>query len=208
MGEGEGGRTIAVGRDGRLSGLRLRDAFVAGINAAGLNAVDVGIVPTPVLYFSQFHLDVDGAVQITGSHNPPEFNGFKLLIMKETLHGDTIQEVRRRIEAGRFESGSGLVISEEIIPAYIEHIHQNVHVQKPLRIALDSGNGVAGLAAPQLMRELGCQVTELYSEVDGTFPNHHPDPTVEENLQDLKEIVLKEGLDFGVGYDGDSDRIG
>ena len=202
------GKRIAVGRDGRVSGARLRDALIKGVRQAGVDVLDVGMLPTPVLYFSQHNLDVHGAVQITGSHNPPEFNGFKLLIQKETLYGDTIQEIYRRIQAKRFQTGEGKVRSEKVIPAYISHVVNDVKLKRPLRVALDSGNGVGGLVGPSIFRKLGCEVIELYSEVDGTFPNHHPDPTVEKNLVVLRETVLREKLDFGVAYDGDADRIG
>ncbi len=202
------GKRIAVGRDGRVSGARLRDALIKGVRQAGVDVLDVGMLPTPVLYFSQHNLDVHGAVQITGSHNPPEFNGFKLLIQKETLYGDTIQEIYRRIQAKRFQTGEGKVRSEKVIPAYISHVVNDVKLKRPLRVALDSGNGVGGLVGPSIFRKLGCEVIELYSEVDGTFPYHHPDPTVEKNLVVLRETVLREKLDFGVAYDGDADRIG
>lgn len=203
-----GGKTIVIGRDGRTSGPELRDGFREGALTAGIDVIDIGMVPTPVLYFAQYFLDTDGAVQITGSHNPPEFNGFKMLIMKETLYGDTIQEIYKRIQNQAFTSGSGVVRKENVIPAYIEHIMNDIKIQRPLKLVLDSGNGIAGIVAPDLFRHLDVEPMELFSEVDGNFPNHHPDPTVEENLQDVKRVVLENNLDFGVAFDGDGDRIG
>ncbi len=203
-----GGETVAVGRDGRSSGPMLVKGFSEGVMESGVNVVDLGMVPTPVLYFSQFHLDVDAAVQITGSHNPPEFNGFKMLIQKETLFGDTIQEIYRRINSETFAFGEGWTKDKNIKQDYIDYIANNIKLKHAVRTVLDSGNGVAGLAAPDLFRELGCEPLELFTDVDGSFPNHHPDPTVEENLVDVRKAVLDNKLDFGVAYDGDADRIG
>ncbi len=204
----KGGVRIVVGRDGRLSGPDLRDSFIEGALTAGVEVIDIGMVPTPVLYFADIHLKADGAVQITGSHNPPEFNGFKMMLAGETLYGEGIQELRRRIEDRRVTSGTGVLRGEDVIPDYLDRIVGDIRLARPVRLALDAGNGVAGLVAPELFRRLGSEPEELYSEVDGRFPNHHPDPTVESNLEDLKKTVLEDGLECGVAYDGDADRIG
>ncbi len=204
----EGGRRLVLGRDGRISGPGLRDAFSKGVRAAGVTVVDIGMVPTPVLYFAIYHLNPDGAVQITGSHNPPEFNGFKMTMGKTTVFGEMIQDLYRRIQKKDFRSGDGGYETADVLPAYLETITKDITLKRPVRVALDSGNGVAGLAAPQLFRLLGCEPLELFSEVDGTFPNHHPDPTVLKNLEDVKKAVLAEKLECGIAYDGDADRIG
>jgi len=204
----EGGSSLALGRDGRNTGPGLRDAFAKGARAAGVNVIDVGMVPTPVLYFALYHLNPDAAVQITGSHNPPEFNGFKMMMGKTTVFGDMIQELYRRIQAEIFTSGEGEYSEVDVLPAYLETVNKGIDVKRPVRIALDSGNGVAGIAAPTLFRILGCEPIELFSEVDGNFPNHHPDPTVPENLVDLMKVVAAEKLECGIAFDGDGDRIG
>jgi phosphomannomutase/phosphoglucomutase len=204
----EGGRKIAIGRDGRATGPNLRDAFVKGARGAGVDVIDIGMVPTPTLYFALYHLGPDAAVQITGSHNPPEFNGFKMMMGKKTVFGDMIQDLRKRIEKEQFSSGNGGYEEVDVLPAYIDHIVDNITLDRPVRVALDSGNGVAGLAAPKLFHRLGCEPVELYSNVDGNFPNHHPDPTVPENLEDVKKAVEIENLECGIAFDGDADRIG
>jgi phosphomannomutase/phosphoglucomutase len=203
-----GKREVVVGRDGRLSSPRFRGDLVQGMVAGGLDVVDIGVCPTPVFYFSLFHLDREGGVMITGSHNPPEFNGFKVCVGKETLYGEKIQDLRRIIESQKFSQAKGAVSFGEMIPAYHKFVVSNIRLQKKLRVVLDSGNGTAGLVAPQILRDLGCEVVELYSEIDGRFPNHHPDPTVPEYMKDLIETVQKKGADLGIGYDGDADRIG
>ncbi len=204
----EGGSSLALGRDGRLTGPGLRDAFVRGARAAGVDVIDVGMVPTPVLYFALYHLKPDAAVQITGSHNPPEFNGFKMMMGKQTVFGDMIQDLRKRIETHNFTSGEGGYREVQVVEDYIKHIAADVKPAREVKLALDSGNGVSGAVVGDLFRALGQNPVELFSEVDGTFPNHHPDPTVEANLVDLKRTVLEQGLEFGVGFDGDGDRIG
>jgi len=181
---------------------------VRGARSAGVNVIDIGMVPTPLLYFALYHLKPDAAVQITGSHNPPEFNGFKMMMGKRTVFGDMIQDLRVRIEQQNFSSGSGEYRELDVVEDYLAHITSNVKLKRPVRLALDSGNGIAGAVAPDLFRRLGCSPVELFSEVDGTFPNHHPDPTVEENLADLHDAVLSQGLECGVAFDGDGDRIG
>ena len=208
---GRGLRKVSVGRDGRLSSDELAGALADGIAAAGIHVVDIGRCPTPLLYYSLFRLDVDGGVMVTGSHNPPDYNGFKVCVGKETLHGDQIQEIRRILDKGDLASGDGGREETPIIPLYLEEMRRNFAslTELPrLRVVLDSGNGVAGLVAPELIRSLGCDVTSLYEDVDGTFPNHHPDPTIPENLSDLIARVRGDGADLGIGYDGDADRIG
>lgn len=206
----QGVKTVAVGRDGRATSPMLRDRLIRGLTAGGLDVCDIGMVPTPVLYFSLFHLPVDGGIMITGSHNAAEYNGFKLCIGKEALHGEGIQALRTVMEAGNFSSGEGRVTERPILPDYLVYLkkHFSSVDARHLHVVIDCGNGAAALVAQQALEQLGCRVTGLYCDVDGTFPNHHPDPTVVENLQDLIKIVQKSGADVGIGYDGDADRIG
>jgi phosphomannomutase/phosphoglucomutase len=201
-------RKVVVGRDGRLSSPQFRDLLIQGMVGGGLEVVDIGLCPTPVFYFSLFHLDREGGVMITGSHNPPEFNGFKVCVGKETLHGEQIQELRRIIETQKFESANGSVIREEIIPEYQKYVTSNIRLQRKMKVVIDCGNGTAGLVAPKVLKDLGCEVIELYPEVDGRFPNHHPDPTVPENMKDVISKVKESEAEVGIGYDGDGDRIG
>lgn len=210
MGRERGLKTVSVGRDGRASSPVLRDRLVRGLTAAGLTVVDVGVCPTPVLYFSLFTLPVDGGVMITGSHNASEYNGFKLCVGTEALHGEEIQDIRKVIEGGRFSSGSGTVTERPMLPEYLAYLKRHfAHVDAGrLHVVIDCGNGAAALVATQAMELLGCRVTGLYCELDGRFPNHHPDPTVVANLQDLIKTVKATGADVGIGYDGDADRIG
>jgi len=204
----QGKSRVVVGRDGRLSSPGLRDSIVRGMVTGGLGIVDIGLCPTPVFYFSLFHLDRDGGVMITGSHNPPEFNGFKVCSGKDTLYGEQIQELHRIIESRNFTEGPGSVSCQEVIPAYRKYLVENIRLQRRIKVVIDSGNGTGGLVAPQIMRDLGCEVYDLYSEVDGRFPNHHPDPTIPEYLQELVAKVKETGAEVGIGYDGDADRIG
>ncbi len=205
----QGGQKVVCGRDGRLSGPKLQQALIRGILATGVDVVNIGVTPTPVMYFSLFHLpDLDGGIQVTGSHNPPEFNGFKICVGKETIYGPKIQELRTLIEKEDFESGSGQETSYDILPDYKKFLSENIKISRPLKVVLDCGNGVTALTAPEAFARQGAEVTSLYCEVDGTFPNHFPDPVVEENLRDLRQKVREVGADFGVGYDGDGDRIG
>ena len=204
----QGKRKVVVGRDGRLSSPRFREPLVRGMMAGGMEILDVGLCPTPVFYFSLFHLDRDGGAMITGSHNPPEFNGFKVSSGKDTLYGDQIQEIRRIIESRNFSEGQGSVSTLPIIPAYHKFLVENLRLDRKIKVVIDSGNGTAGLVAPQILRDLGCEVIDLYSEVDGRFPNHHPDPTIPEYMKDLIAKVQETGAEVGMGYDGDADRIG
>ncbi|HKZ47092.1 MAG TPA: phosphomannomutase/phosphoglucomutase, partial [Thermodesulfobacteriota bacterium] len=204
---------VNVGRDIRLSSKTLRDALIEGIISTGVDVVDIDECPTPLQYFSIFHLSLDGGIMITGSHNPPEFNGFKITIGKETIYGQEIQEIRKIIE-GRCQwsggMGRGKIEYYDIIPAYIDFLKKQFKgsIKTPIKLVVDAGNGIAGPVAPKLLRELGCDVTELFCEPDGNFPNHHPDPTIPENLKDLIEAVKNQKADFGIAYDGDADRIG
>ena len=202
------GRRVAVGRDCRLSSDRIFAALAAGLRAGGADVIDLGVVSSPVLYWAVHHFGTDGGVQITGSHNPPAHNGFKLMLGTETLHGEAITELRRIIEAEAFASGSGAQLEVAPLGAYVDDIASRVHVARPLKIVVDAGNGTGGPAALALLERLGVEVVPLYTDMDGRFPNHHPDPTVEENLVELQDTVLAEGADLGVAYDGDADRIG
>ncbi len=202
------GKKVALGRDVRLSGESLFNSLSAGIRSAGVNVVDIGRVPTPVLYFSQYHLEVDGGMMITGSHNPPEFNGFKLIINKEGIWGKQIRAIADQIEQADFDTGDGAEETTDVIEPYIEMVKGKVKLSRPIKVVIDSGNGCGGLLAPRLFREMGCEVIELYSEPDGNFPNHHPDPTVVENMKDLQKEVTAQKAELGIGYDGDADRIG
>jgi phosphomannomutase/phosphoglucomutase len=208
LGGERGASTFAVGRDGRHSGPQLADALAEGLCAAGADVIDLGMVPTPVTYFAAHHLGCGSCVAVTGSHNPPDYNGLKMVVAGETLAGDAIQDLRRRIEAGRIASGKGKRSRVDVLDAYVERIAGDVELARPMRIALDCGNGVAGMLAPRLYRRLGCEVEELYCEVDGDFPNHHPDPSHPENLADLIARLKAGASEIGFGFDGDGDRLG
>ena len=198
---------IAVGRDGRLSGPQLSAALARGIQATGVDVVDVGQVATPMLYFAAYHLGTQSGVAITGSHNPPEYNGLKVVLGGDTLAGEAIQALRQRIESGNLESGSGSYTTRDIREDYLRRIVSDVKLSRPLSVVVDCGNGVPGATAPELYRRLGCTVKELYCEVDGTFPNHHPDPSNPANLADVIDTLKHEG-DIGFAFDGDGDRLG
>ena len=200
--------TIVVGRDGRLSGPQLSEALIEGITDTGCNVIDIGCVPTPVLYFATHSQDTHSGVIVTGSHNPPDYNGLKIMIDGETLSGESIQQLRERIETKNFISGQGRVDMLDVVPEYIERICSDVSVSRPLKVVVDCGNGVAGGVIPTLLNMLGCTVTELFCEVDGNFPNHHPDPSKPENLQDLIDAVKLNKADIGLAFDGDGDRLG
>ncbi len=206
----QGGTSVSVGRDCRSTSGRYAEAVIEGLVSAGLHVYDVGVCPTPLLYFSLFHLDLDGGIQITASHNPPEYNGFKVCSGKETLYGRQLQEIRRKIEQRDFEDRAGGRREEyAIVPPYQEHLLRDIPaLAKPLNVAIDAGSGVAGPVAPPLFRRLGCEVCEIACVPDGTFPVHHPDPTVPENLEMLIGKVKEKKADLGIAYDGDGDRIG
>jgi phosphomannomutase/phosphoglucomutase len=200
---------VAVGRDNRPSGQGLRDALVAGLTSCGVDVVDVGIVPTPLLYWSLSHLPVGAGIQITGSHNPPEYNGFKISLGKDSVHGEEIQALYRLASGNAFPSGEGTVRHEAVIDRYIADIvHRTGKLARPPRVVIDCGNGAAALVAPQLFSHLLPEAKCLFCESDGTFPNHHPDPTVLENLDAIVAEVKRGSYDFGVAFDGDADRIG
>jgi phosphomannomutase/phosphoglucomutase len=203
-----GHKELVVGRDGRLSSKAFSEAVIEGLTSTGCNVVDIGLCPTPVYYFSIFHLEKDGGVMVTGSHNPPDFNGFKISEGKSTIFGEKIQELRRLIEKGSFAAGKGSLTQAEVISAYQDHVQKNIHLDKKLKVVIDAGNGTGGVVAGPLLRRLGCDVEELYCDVDGRFPNHFPDPTIPANLNDLVDRVKKHRADVGIGYDGDADRIG
>jgi phosphomannomutase/phosphoglucomutase len=203
-----GGSAIAVGRDGRLSGPELAAALARGVLATGVDVHDVGMVTTPMAYFAAHSLRCGSAVAVTGSHNPPEYNGLKIVIAGTTLSGDAIQGVRARIERGEFATGAGTHRAAEIREAYLARIAGDVRLARPMSIVVDCGNGVAGAIAPELYRRLGCPVTELYCDVDGTFPNHHPDPTRPENLRDVVARLASSDAELGLAFDGDGDRLG
>jgi phosphomannomutase/phosphoglucomutase len=203
-----GRRELVVGRDGRLSSKAFAEALIEGLLSTGCNVVNIGLCPTPVYYFSVFHLDKDGGMVVTGSHNPPEFNGFKVSVGKSTIFGNEIQNLRRLIEKGEFVKGKGNLSEEEIIQPYQEYIRKNIRVKKKMRVVIDAGNGTGGVVAGPLLRDLGCELEELYCKVDGRFPNHFPDPTIPENLKALRDRVKKTRADVGIGFDGDADRIG
>jgi phosphomannomutase/phosphoglucomutase len=200
--------TFAIGRDGRLSGPEFAKALAEGLNAAGADVIDIGMGPTPLAYFAAYHLNCGSCVAVSGSHNPPEYNGLKMVVAGETLYGDDIQGLRSRIEKNDLKSGKGKRSEANILDAYINRIVGDVKLARPMRIAMDCGNGVAGMLAPQLYRRLGCEVTELYCEVDGTFPNHHPDPAQPQNLVELIATVKKGREELGLAFDGDGDRLG
>lgn len=199
---------ISIGRDIRLSSQAVFESLSKGLLTSGVDIVDIGVCPTPLQYFSLFTLPVDGGIMITGSHNPPEYNGLKLSAGKDTIYGDAIQEIRKIIERKDEIKGNGRLERHKIIPDYIAYIKENFKQFGDLKVVVDAGNGTGGLLAPLLMRDLGCDVVEMYCEPDGNFPNHHPDPVVLENLKDLIDKVKAEKAHIGIGYDGDADRIG
>ncbi|MFH1490678.1 MAG: phosphomannomutase/phosphoglucomutase, partial [Pseudomonadota bacterium] len=202
-----GGRAV-IGRDCRLSSPDVRDALVKGLIRAGVHVTDVGTCPTPVFYFALHHLKADGGLMITASHNPPEYNGFKVSLGPDTIFGEEIQNFRRLLEGGDFTTGKGAVETYDIITPYSDYIVKNVSISRPIKVAVDAGNGTGGVVAGPILKRLGCDPVELFFEMDGTFPNHEPDPTVPANMKTLAETVLKHGLELGIGFDGDADRIG
>ena len=202
------GRKITLGTDTRLSSERLANALAKGLLATGCEVTEVGVAPTPLLYYSVFHLGMTGAVMITGSHNPPEYNGFKVVSGTTTIHGAEIQEIRRIIESGAYIQGQGQRRTAEVMTPYIEEVASQFHWSRRVKVVADAGNGTAGPVMHRLFQRLNCQATELFFEMDGNFPNHHPDPTVPENLKDLIATVKSSGAELGVAFDGDADRLG
>lgn len=201
--------TLIVGRDGRLSGPELSSALIEGARSAGVNVIDLGCVTTPMVYWAAATTPgVSSCAAMTGSHNPPDYNGIKMMVAGDTLSGEAIQALRRRIESGDFTEGEGGYEARNIAQTYIDDIAAKIDLARPLKVVVDAGNGVAGAYAPEVLRTIGCEVIELYCEVDGTFPNHHPDPAKPKNLADMIERVKAEGADLGLAFDGDGDRCG
>ncbi|NQY83396.1 MAG: phosphomannomutase/phosphoglucomutase [Alcanivorax sp.] len=207
----QGGDTLALARDGRLSGPALLDALAEGVQACGCAVVDLGMVPTPVLYFATWHYPgVNSGVMVTGSHNPPDYNGFKIVINGTTLSGDAIQALKQRIQDQDFSEADRPAGREtrDVLPAYLDALLARHRAPRPLKVVVDCGNGVSGVIAPRALREIGYDVVPLFDDVDGTFPNHHPDPGDPENLRDLMRVVAQERADLGLAFDGDGDRLG
>ncbi len=204
----KGENTVVIGRDGRLSGPELSAALAEGLQATGVDVIDVGMVATPMLYFATHALSSHSGIMVTGSHNPPDYNGFKMVLAGEAIYGDAIQSLYRRILGKDFQTGQGSYRQHDIRAAYLERILSDVKLARPLKIVIDCGNGVAGDIAGDLYRGLGCEVTELFCEVDGHFPNHHPDPAHLENLEDLIQALAKGPEAIGLAFDGDGDRLG
>lgn len=204
-----GEKNIAVARDGRLSGPDMLGALVEGLRAGGCNVINVGQVPTPVLYYAASVLPgVTSGVMVTGSHNPPDYNGFKIMLAGETLSGDAIVALYHRIQNEDLSEGTGTLEEKDISAEYLARITGDIQLARPLKVVVDTGNGVAGELAPLLMEQLGCEVVPLFTEIDGTFPNHHPDPGDPANMQDLIRVVAETKADIGLGFDGDGDRVG
>lgn len=203
-----GDTAVAVGRDGRLSGPELSQALISGITSTGCNVINVGMVPTPVLYYATNTLNTKSGIMLTGSHNPPNYNGLKMVVGGTTLSGETIQQLKSRIEENNLSEGKGSVEEVDILDDYVDYIVNDVVLAKPMTVAIDCGNGVAGVVAEKLFSKLGCEVIPLFCDVDGNFPNHHPDPSKPENLKDLINTVQKANADIGLAFDGDGDRVG
>lgn len=205
---GRGMRDVAVGRDCRLSSPSFAAALTKGLLSTGCDVTDLGTIPTPLLYFAVFEEREEAGVMITGSHNPPEHNGFKMMAGEETLYGQSIQDIYAIMRRGRFAEGKGSAKALDIVPRYMNYVASRVRLEKKLRVVVDAGNGTGGSVAVPLLARLGCEVQALYCEMDGRFPNHHPDPTLPEAMADLIRTVRETGADLGIAYDGDADRIG
>ncbi|MFC1867315.1 phosphomannomutase/phosphoglucomutase [Thermodesulfobacteriota bacterium] len=207
--QNNGAKKISLGRDCRLSSPDLRDALSKGLTESGMDIVDVGMVPTPLLYFSIFHLNLDGGIQITGSHNPPEYNGFKICLGKSTIYGKEIQKIKDIVDSGKIAKGAGSAEAFDIVAPYLDFLKKNIQPGSIRRkVVIDAGNGVGGLVAPDVYTALGVEVERLFCEPDGHFPNHHPDPTIPENLKQLRSKISEKSADLGIAFDGDADRIG
>lgn len=204
----QGQKAIAVGRDGRLSGPELSAALIEGLRASGCDVIDIGLAPTPLTYFAAYHLQTGSCVSVTGSHNPPDYNGFKIVLGGETLAESAIQDLYARIAENRLSEGAGGLQVLSVSDDYINRITDDIQVENRLKVVVDCGNGVAGSIAPAVLSGIGCEVQELYCEVDGEFPNHHPDPSDPHNLQDLILAVKQTNADLGLAFDGDGDRLG
>ena len=201
-------QTVVIGRDGRLSSPELARALAAGLQSAGRDVIDVGLVPTPVLYFATYLLNTGTGIMITGSHNPPEYNGLKMMLAGNTLFGENIQVLRRRIEEGELISGNGSYNQRDVIDDYVQRIVSDIKLERPINFAVDCGNGAAAAVAGRLFSALGLKPVELFCEVDGHFPNHHPDPSKEKNLVDIRKVIEQQKLELGLAFDGDGDRLG
>jgi phosphomannomutase/phosphoglucomutase len=201
-------KTVVIGRDGRLSSPELAQRLGQGLRAGGCDVIDIGMVPTPVLYYATHKLKTGTGIMVTGSHNPPQYNGLKMLLDGNTLYGDNIKALYRLIVEDKLNAGEGSYSEQNIVPDYLDTIVNDIKLEKPLNIAVDCGNGVAGVLATELFTRLGCNVTELFCDVDGNFPNHHPDPSKPENLLDLQNAMKQNALDIGLAFDGDGDRVG
>jgi phosphomannomutase/phosphoglucomutase len=204
----KGEHTVIIGRDGRLSGPELAQALASGLQRAGVDVIDLGVVATPMVYFATKTLEANSGIMVTGSHNPPDYNGFKMVLSGEAIHGEAIQSLYQAILRKDLANGNGSYRTHDIRQAYIERIVSDVKLARPMKIAVDCGNGVAGAFAGDLYRAMGCEVIELFCDVDGTFPNHHPDPAHPENLQDLIRCLQETDAQIGLAFDGDGDRLG
>ncbi|WP_293780246.1 phosphomannomutase/phosphoglucomutase [uncultured Oxalicibacterium sp.] len=204
----KGEKTVVIGRDGRLSGPELAKALAEGLQSVGVDVIDLGVVATPMLYFATHMLDTQSGIMVTGSHNPPDYNGFKMVLAGEAIYGDTIQALYKTIVDGKFKDGAGTYRTHDIAAAYQKRIVDDTRLARPMKIVVDCGNGVAGAFAGDLYRALGCEVIELFCEVDGNFPNHHPDPAHPENLQDVIRALQETDAEIGLAFDGDGDRLG
>lgn len=201
-------KKMAIGRDCRLSSDDYHHFLIKGLNHSGIETIDIGLCATPMLYFSIRNLNVEGGVMITGSHNPPEFNGFKICIGNDTIYGEKIQELRKIMESEQYSTGAAFSTLKDVTAAYQDYIFENVKITRKIKVVVDAGNGVGGQFALPILRRYGCEVIPLFCEPDGHFPNHFPDPTVEENLTELIKTVRKQKADLGIAFDGDADRLG
>ncbi|MBT3312323.1 MAG: phosphomannomutase/phosphoglucomutase [Desulfobacterales bacterium] len=203
-----GSSKITVGQDCRVTSGHYTGKLIEGLRSVGMDVIDIGVCTTPVLYFSIKHLNQEGGVMVTASHNPPEYNGFKMCIGLDSIHGEDIQKILGIIKEQSFSEGNGTLASVDVIPEYKDHIINNINISRPLRVGIDAGNGTAGVTAIPILKGIGCEVHDIYCDMDGTYPNHIADPTVLKNNRDLISLVKEKGLDLGIGYDGDGDRIG
>jgi len=199
---------LTVGRDCRITSDNYSELLIKGLLSTGCHVTDIGVCPTPIQYFSIRHLDKQGGVMVTASHNPPEYNGFKICQNMDSVHGDQIQEIKKIIDQNAFAQGNGTRDEADVVTPYKQYIIENIHIKKPLRVGIDAGNGTAGVITVPILKKLNCEVHDIYCDMDGNFPNHEADPTVLENMADLIAMVKDKGLDLGIGYDGDGDRIG